>query len=93
MPLMERGNRLGSIDKVPRFPDETRAANPADAVFQGSSDLSGVLYRFDTNLGLLAFYHYGRRWWYYLAGKRVIGGRGEERDWLHRVDPYICQEF
>ena len=92
---METGNRLGSIDKVPRFPGENRAANPADAVFQSSSDLSGALHGFDMALGLFAFYHYGRRWWYYLARKRVIGDRGKvsEQDWLHQVDLYICQEF
>src|SRR6266705_2934842 len=86
IPLMEPGDCFRGVNEIPRFPGKARPANPADLVLQGPSGFPGVLHSLHMVFGFFTFYHHGRRWWYYLAGKRILRYRGEERNRLDRVD-------
>ena len=92
-PLMEPGDGLGGVNEVPRLLGETRSADPTNAILQGPSDLSRVFHGFDMVFGFLALHYHGRRWWYYLAGKRIFSNRGEKGDQLNRVDLYTGREL
>ena len=90
---VESGVGVGGVDQIPRLLGETRPADPADSVLQGSTELPEVFYDHNMILGFFALHVHERRRRYYLAGQQILGYGGKKGDWLNRVDLDISREL